>query len=616
MRHRTFGERVLRCRAVREAGGRAWGLLMPAAVGVLALLLAVLATLQYGWLEQVRVAERGRLLAGARRHAEDFARDFDRQLAQAWAWLLVGSNTLRDRNFERYAQRREQWLSLARHPELVRDVYLVERGAGSPTLSRFDPDKRDFAPVPWPQSLVELGGRLAPLLAAKEQDQPARRGPPDPVDENAMAFVVPIPEPPPPQPGVRRDLRGAPTAAFTVIAFDAAAIREHVLPALIHRHFEVGHESDFSVAVFNRRSGERIAGDPSMTRAQPAEASAGLFALRLEEAGGDLARASGRARPADAARPPRTLTRRPRSAQEEIGHWRAAVRHREGPIDAVVARAQTRNLAIGFSILALLGASGVLLVASAQRSRRLAEQQIGFVASVSHELRTPVAVIATSAANLADGVVGDPEQVKRYGAVIQKEARRLGEMVSQVLEFAAPNQAVRQPVDLAAVVQDAVQAVEPERLAADVAIRLELDRAATAVFGDAAALRRALLNLLTNAIKYGRSGSEVLVSVAREGAFVLLAVTDRGIGIPESERERIFEPFYRGREAVAAQIRGNGLGLSLVRRIAAAHGGRVSVESVPGQGSRFTLRLETPAAEAPGRVPHPESGVPETNPYR
>jgi signal transduction histidine kinase len=292
------------------------------------------------------------------------------------------------------------------------------------------------------------------------------------------------------------------------------------------------------------------------------------------------------------------------------------VRHREGPIDAVVARAQARNLAVGFSILGLLGASGVLLLVLDQRSRRLAEQQLAFVASVSHELRTPVTVIATSAANLADGVVRDPEQVKRYGSLIQKEARRLGEMVSQVLEFAVPPEAERLPVDLEAVVQDAAQAVETERLAAGIGLRLDVDKAAAAALGDAAALRRALLNLLTNAIKYGRPGTDVVVSVAREGGELLLCVADRGIGVPESERERIFEPFYRGREAVAAQIRGNGLGLSLVRRIAAAHGGRVNVEGVHGEGSRFTLRLPAPPPDASGQLPSPESGVPQTNPTR
>lgn len=204
--------------------------------------------------------------------------------------------------------------------------------------------------------------------------------------------------------------------------------------------------------------------------------------------------------------------------------------------------------------------------------------------------------------------------MKRYGSVIQKEARRLAETVSQVLEFAAPAEAVREPVDLEALAQDAIQALEADRLVAGVGITLQAAEAAAAVLGDAAALRRALLNLLSNALKYGRRGSEVRVSLARDGEDVLIEVADQGIGIPESERVRIFEPFYRGREAVVAQIRGNGLGLSLVRRIAAAHGGSVGVTSVHGEGSRFTLRLR--AAPAAARVHEPQSGVPETHPSR
>src|SRR5687767_3726475 len=155
---------MLRCERVEKAG-RAKALLMPAAVGLLALLLLVLATLQHGWLAQVSVAERSRLRSGARRHAEDFARDFDRQLAQAWAWLLVTSDTLRDRNFDRYAQRREQWRSLARHPELVKDVYLVERGADGPKLSRFDAERRDFVACAWPAAFAAIQERVQPLLA-------------------------------------------------------------------------------------------------------------------------------------------------------------------------------------------------------------------------------------------------------------------------------------------------------------------------------------------------------------------------------------------------------------------------------------------------------------------
>lgn len=605
---------------VETGTSRRW--FVPAAVGVLALLLVALGTLQYRWLSQVSEAERERLRAGARRHAEDFARDFDRQLAQAWAWLLVDGDTLRERSFELYAQRREQWRSLARYPELVRDVYLVERGADGPLLERFDPQAHDFRAQPWPEQLVPIRERVRPLLSAGAPGgTPSWREAADLAAGPALAFVVPVPGLQPPQArGQRRDWRASPVAGFTVIEFDAAAIRERVMPALIDRHFDAGHASDFVVSVLDVASGEHVAG--ALAQAEfGIDASADLFALRLGEAGSDLAQSLAMRR---AARPPepsqqgRAPQRRSRPALgggDEPGRWRALVHHRSGSIEAVVTRTRTRNLAIGFGTLALLGASAVLLLASAQRSRRLAQQQMAFVAGVSHELRTPVAVIATSAANLADGVVRDPDQVRRYGTVIQKAARRLGETVSQVLEFAGPAPAARLPVDLAAAVREAAEAVEAERLQAGIELKLGLDPEA-AVLGDTSALQRAVENLLTNAIKYGRPGTSVALELARSDGVVTLSVSDSGMGVPESERERIFEPFYRGSEAVAAQIRGNGLGLSLVRRIATAHGGSISLESVHGRGSRFILRLPSAGAPTEEHAQHSEPGVPQATATR
>lgn len=590
---------------------------VPALVGVLLTLLLVgLGTLQYRWVAQVRESERERLRAGAQRHADDLARDFDRQLAQAWAWLQVDADTLRERAFERYAQRVEQWRSLARHPELVREVYLALPAAAGPELLRLHRQARDFRSEPWPAELARVRERIAPLLAEPHETGQSRELI-APVDEDAMAFVVGIPALAPSPNGSRRDWRAAPLAAFGVIAFDAEAIRRSVLPALIRRHFDAEHESSFNVRIVRVESGEHVAGE--LPAPGPPDAQARLFGLRLEEVGDDLSRALAFTR-RDRGPAPETQrsARRPRSGRSGAGdeplRWVAEVRHREGPIDAVVARAQVRNLAVGFGILALLGASGALLAASAQRSRRLAQQQMAFVAGVSHELRTPVTVISTSATNLADGVVRDPEQVRRYGAVILKEARRLGEMVSQVLAFSAPAAtAPRLPVDLATVAREAAESVEAERVAAGMELRLELDPAASAVSGDAASLRRAVENLLTNAVKYGRAGTAIELRLQLVQGSVHLSVSDQGMGVPEAEQERIFEPFYRGQEAVAAQIHGNGLGLSLVRRIATAHGGKVTVESRPGRGSRFTMSLPLPPRD---HEQHAEPGVPEANPSR
>jgi signal transduction histidine kinase len=288
------------------------------------------------------------------------------------------------------------------------------------------------------------------------------------------------------------------------------------------------------------------------------------------------------------------------------GHWRLVAKHRAGSLEAAVAAARTRNFILSSGILALLATAIGLIVVSARRADRLARQQLEFVAAVSHELRTPVSVIGAAAGNLADGVVDQPERVRKYGSTIQAEARRLGETVERVLQLAglAAGRGVLggTPIEVAALVQEAVRGcrheIEHAGATIDVTIAPDVARSATdptgaqRVVGDATALRSAIQNLISNAIKYGGDSPWVGVTAAStSGGATRITVEDRGIGISAEDRKHIFEPFYRGREAVSQQIQGSGLGLHLVRRIIEAHGGQVTVHSEPKRGSTFTIEL-------------------------
>jgi signal transduction histidine kinase len=225
-----------------------------------------------------------------------------------------------------------------------------------------------------------------------------------------------------------------------------------------------------------------------------------------------------------------------------------------------------------------------------------------FVAGVSHELRTPLAVICSAAENLADGVIDHSDQVKRYGGLIRDEGRRLTGMVEQVLEFSGAQSGRKsyelRQTELSQVIEDAITACHLQLAEGGFEIERKIAADLPLVNADGAALGRAIQNLLSNAMKYSGPSRWIGLSVesatAAGGEEVRIVVSDRGLGISPSELERIFEPFYRGKDVVAAQIHGNGLGLSLVRHIAAAHGGRVSVESKVGQGSQFILRLPVP----------------------
>jgi two-component system sensor histidine kinase SenX3 len=288
--------------------------------------------------------------------------------------------------------------------------------------------------------------------------------------------------------------------------------------------------------------------------------------------------------------------------------WTLLLQHSAGSLDAAVDRARLRNLWLSFGILGVLATSAGLVMVNARRSERLAAQQMDFVATVSHELRTPVAVIRSAAQNLAAGVVHEPDQARRYGDLIEAEGRRLTDMVEQVLEYAGLSDTKRartsRPMDAGRLVEDVVSATEALPEASQMAFEVRVDAGLPPVMADEDAIRRALLNLVGNALKYAADGGWIGLSAARgsgrDDKHVLISVADKGRGIPAEDLAHIFEPFYRGAMAHDRQIHGNGLGLSLVKRIVEAHGGRVAVKSAPGQGSTFTLYLPVASEVAVG----------------
>jgi len=233
-----------------------------------------------------------------------------------------------------------------------------------------------------------------------------------------------------------------------------------------------------------------------------------------------------------------------------------------------------------------------------------------FVATVSHELRTPVAVMRSAAQNLSAGVV-DSADARRYGDLIESEGQRLTGMVDQVLEFASLGAAVSPPamqrispgVVVRQAVDDSRTLLASAGFAVDVDVPDDGNGEAGDVLGDPEALRRAVGNLIANAVKHGADGrwlgvSVRTVTVRPDTSEVQLAVSDRGPGVDASDLPRIFDAFYRGKRAIDRQIQGSGLGLSLVQRIVERHGGRVSVRSTSSEGATFTIHL--PIAPAVG----------------
>ncbi len=284
------------------------------------------------------------------------------------------------------------------------------------------------------------------------------------------------------------------------------------------------------------------------------------------------------------------------------------LRPRDRSIEEEVRRlAATKTALIGFIDVMLL-AGLVLVWANVRRELRLSRLKSDFVANVSHELKTPLALIRLFAETLELGRVPSEEKKQQYHRIINKESRRLTQLINNILDFSRIEAGRKEyrfvRSDLGAVVRDVVDAYrfqfEQHGFSLDVSVADDLPEMEV----DPEALSQALINLLNNAIKYSPNEKAVAVSARREGDRVLVSVRDRGIGIPKSEQKRIFEKFYRVETSVIHTTKGSGLGLALVQHIAEAHGGHVDVVSAPGEGSTFTLSLPV-RAEAAGAEPLP-----------
>jgi signal transduction histidine kinase len=321
--------------------------------------------------------------------------------------------------------------------------------------------------------------------------------------------------------------------------------------------------------------------------------------------------------------------------------------------EILYARQRQRTLLFGGLIVASAVAAAVGLFAawcSFRRQQELNELKTNFVSSVSHELRAPIASVRLMAENLEGGKIPDAPRQGEYFRFIVQECRRLSSLIENVLDFSRIEQGRKQyefePTDLVALAQTTVKLMEPS--AAEKGVRLEFGTSNIEhptsnieLEMDGRAIQQALVNLIDNAIKHSPKGETVTVSLASGGAGVspavsgvapetstrvqhsqgqrthedsamggairrdaesdgpearatqriLISVSDHGPGIPPEERDKIFERFYRLGSELRRETQGVGIGLSIVKHIAEAHGGRVTVQSEVGKGSRFTIEL-------------------------
>jgi signal transduction histidine kinase len=251
------------------------------------------------------------------------------------------------------------------------------------------------------------------------------------------------------------------------------------------------------------------------------------------------------------------------------------------------------------SLIVAIGAGSLLITRDVQRQLALARQKTDFVSNVSHELKTPLTSIRMFSELLSDGRVKDEEKRRSYLAIITAETARLTRLINNVLDFSRLERGEKKydfrPCDFAEVVREAAGNFAPQLESSGFRFQCELPRQPVMVHGDRDALAQVVLNLLSNAEKYSNNGTkEIAVELRREERpvpHVELHVADRGTGVPAGSEEKIFEQFYRAHDSLSSGIQGSGLGLTLARQIARAHGGDVTYEPRAGGGSTFAVRL-------------------------
>ena len=235
--------------------------------------------------------------------------------------------------------------------------------------------------------------------------------------------------------------------------------------------------------------------------------------------------------------------------------------------------------------------------------RRLETIRTDFVANVSHELRTPVTAITTATETLLAGALDEPAEAVEFVGVIDRHGQRLRQLVDDLLDLAKIEaksfRLVLAEMEVRPIAEHAISLMEEQAKRRRMTLRLEDSAPGLSARIDRRGLEQVLVNLLDNAVKYAGEGARVTVTARARGDRVEIAVADDGAGISPQHLGRIFERFYRVDAGRSRQLGGTGLGLSIVKHLVELMGGTVEVESEPGKGARFTVRL--PASPSPSR---------------
>ena len=296
-----------------------------------------------------------------------------------------------------------------------------------------------------------------------------------------------------------------------------------------------------------------------------------------------------------------------REIGESLPRWEAVALLTDPGAVAARARAASRTIWILAVILFVaVAGGGTMVLSSVYGELRLARRKTSFVANVSHELKTPLTSISLFVEMLRQKRQPDPEKQQRYYSLMASETERLTRLINNVLDFSSLEKGkktyAKRRVSLAEVASEIVESqrirLESRGFSMSFTAPPGAPAAGVDVLADPEAIKQVILNLLSNAEKYSASAKSIDVEVRVEQGGLAVHVRDRGIGVAEKDREKIFREFYRVDDSLTARVQGTGLGLTIAQRIARGHGGDIACLPREGGGSDFVLRLPS----APGAM--------------
>ena len=275
--------------------------------------------------------------------------------------------------------------------------------------------------------------------------------------------------------------------------------------------------------------------------------------------------------------------------------WKAKIGFKNISLDSLARDGFLSRSAASVLVLLFLVAGIILTFRAISREMRLAQMKSAFVSNVSHELKTPLSLISLFAEILELGRVKDEEKKREYYRIIGEEIRRLNKLIDNILDFSkieAGRKAYKfAEADIGEVVGSVVSDYKHQIINSGFALDTNIAGNLPPVSIDRDAISQAILNLLDNAVKYSTETKEISVAVKTRDSFLTIEISDRGMGIPRAEQKKVFEKFYRVGSGLIHDVKGSGLGLSLVKHIIEAHKGKITVESEIGRGTRFIIRL-------------------------